>query len=136
MIDEDRMSRVIINLMANASEAMVGKGDKATAPAASGPRIQIKTRRTYRGIEISVRDNGPGMTDEVRARVLEPLFTTKNFGTGLGLPAVEKIVEQHGGGLDIETALGQGSCSPCGYRNGNSQRRRPDEFTAQNTRGR
>ncbi len=110
MIDEDRMSRVIINLMANASEAMVGKGDKATASAASGPRIQIKTRRTYRGIEISVRDNGPGMTDEVRARVLEPLFTTKNFGTGLGLPAVEKIVEQHGGGLDIETALGQGSC--------------------------
>jgi signal transduction histidine kinase len=41
------------------------------------------------------------MTAEVQARIREPLFTTKNFGTGLGVPAVEKILEQHGGGLDI-----------------------------------
>ena len=43
-------------------------------------------------------------------RIKEPLFTTKSFGTGLGLPAVEKILEQHGGGLEIASKPGEGAC--------------------------
>jgi signal transduction histidine kinase len=42
-------------------------------------------------------------------KILEPLFTTKSFGTGLGLPAVEKILEQHGGGLDVRSEPGKGA---------------------------
>ncbi len=58
---------------------------------------------------IRVADNGPGISSENLARIREPLFTTKSFGTGLGLPAVEKILEQHGGRLTISSAVGKGS---------------------------
>jgi signal transduction histidine kinase len=108
-IDPGLMSRVLINLISNASEAMVGKGDDPAKFSVSQPRIEIETRLAQRGIEIIVADNGPGIAVENLQKIFEPLFTTKNFGTGLGLPAVEKILEQHGGGLEVRTALGQGA---------------------------
>ncbi len=107
--DPGRMNRVIINLMSNASEAMVGRGDDPSKIHSLTPRMKIWTARTARGIEIGVSDNGPGITAENMARILEPLFTTKNFGTGLGLPAVEKILEQHGGGLSISSKPDHGA---------------------------
>jgi two-component system sensor histidine kinase HydH len=64
---------------------------------------------TARGAEISVADNGPGISAENLSKIREPLFTTKNFGTGLGIPAVEQILEQHSGGLDITSVEGQGA---------------------------
>jgi len=109
LIDPGRLSRAIINLLANASEAMVGKGDDPAKFTSTDPRLFITTALTARGIEISVRDTGPGMAPDVAKRILEPLFTTKNFGTGLGLPAVEKIVQEHGGGLAFESAPGAGA---------------------------
>ena len=108
-IDAERMSRVIINLIANAAEAMVGKGDDPAEFATPEPRIAIATRPSRRGAEITVTDNGPGMTLEILSKVLEPLFTTKSFGTGLGLPAVEKILQDHRGGLEIRSAPGEGA---------------------------
>jgi signal transduction histidine kinase len=107
--DPGRLSRVIINLMSNASEAMVGKGHQSEKYAAVQPQITITTRQTARGIEMMVADNGPGISEDNLKKILEPLFTTKNFGTGLGLPAVEKILEQHGGGLEIASKPGQGA---------------------------
>lgn len=107
--DPSSMQRVIINLMSNASEAMVGKGDAASKPAVADAALTISSRRTERGIEISVTDNGPGIKPEHLARIREPLFTTKNFGVGLGIPAVEKILEQHGGRLDIASTVGEGA---------------------------
>jgi signal transduction histidine kinase len=100
---------VIVNLLNNASEAMVGKGENSSQQVTASPRIAVITRLAARGVEITVADNGPGMTEEVMAKVLEPLFTTKNFGTGLGLPAVEKIAEQHGGGLSMASRPGAGA---------------------------
>lgn len=107
--DPARLQRAIINLLSNASEAMVGKGGAGVQQVTLNPLIAVSTTLTARGIEIKVTDNGPGMSPEVRERVLEPLFTTKNFGTGLGLPAVEQIADQHGGGLEIESTVGKGS---------------------------
>jgi len=107
--DPARMSRVLINLLSNAAEAMVGKGDDPAKFTTASPKIIIRTTVTPRGVELSVSDNGPGIPADVLPRILEPLFTTKNFGTGLGLPAVEKILEQHGGGLDIASVPGQGA---------------------------
>ncbi len=103
------MSRVVINLLSNASEALVGKGDDPAKFAVKTPEITVSTRLTARGIELSVADNGPGISAENRARIFEPLFTTKNFGTGLGLPAVEKIMEQHGGGIELASEIGRGA---------------------------
>ncbi len=107
--DHDRMRRVLINLLSNASEAMVGKGlpgDKKT----DDPRIRVTTRQTDDRIEIEIKDNGPGISPENLAKIREPLFTTKSFGVGLGIPAIEKILLQHGGGLQIESTLGDGAC--------------------------
>ena len=108
-IDTAQMSRAIINLISNASEAMAGKGDDPANFTTRAPKITIKSRLTDRGIEISVSDNGPGIAAENIEKILEPLFTTKNFGTGLGLPAVQKILEQHGGGLEVVSKPGRGA---------------------------
>jgi len=107
--DADNLARAIINFLSNASEAMVGKGGDRPAQTIQNPTISITTRLTERGIEISVADNGPGISEENKKKILEPLFTTKGFGVGLGLPAVEKIFEQHGGGMEFESEEGKGA---------------------------
>lgn len=58
---------------------------------------------------IEVTDNGPGIPPDVMARIREPLFTTKSFGTGLGVPAVEQIALQHKGKLEIASVAGHGA---------------------------
>jgi signal transduction histidine kinase len=108
-LEPGRFERAIINLMSNASEALVGKGDDPKARFTETPTINISTQITSRGAEISVTDNGPGISAENLSKIREPLFTTKNFGTGLGLPAVEQILEQHGGGMEIRSSQGQGA---------------------------
>lgn len=108
-IDGPRLSRVFINLISNASEAMIGRGDDPKKFTTDEPLIKIVSRQTPRGAEVIVTDNGPGMAPDVLAKVLEPLFTTKSFGTGLGLPAAEKILRDHNGGLDIVSAPGEGA---------------------------
>ena len=108
-LEPGRFERAIINLLSNASEALVGKGDDPKLRYTDTPVIIVRTKLTARGAEISVTDNGPGISAENIMKIREPLFTTKNFGTGLGIPAVEQILEQHGGGLDIESIEGQGA---------------------------
>jgi signal transduction histidine kinase len=105
-IDTGRMRRVIINLLTNASEAMVGKGGEVVT---ENPHIRISTRRVGGALELEVADNGPGIASEHLERIREPLFTTKSFGVGLGLPAVEKILEEHGGGLRVESVVSEGT---------------------------
>jgi signal transduction histidine kinase len=108
-LEPGRFERAMINLLSNASEALVGKGDDPKASFRENPTITITTRLTARGAEISVADNGPGIPPENLNKIREPLFTTKNFGTGLGIPAVEQILEQHSGGLEITSIEGQGA---------------------------
>ncbi len=107
--DLDRMHRVFINLLTNASEAMVGKASEPVLNSERASKIQITTELVSGNVEISVSDNGPGITEDNLKKILEPLFTTKSFGVGLGLPAVEKILEQHGGGLRIKSTVGEGA---------------------------
>jgi PAS domain S-box-containing protein len=108
-MDSQRLSRAVINLISNASEAMLGNGKDKPVTETIAPRISIATGATARGVEIVVEDNGPGMATSVLTRIREPLFTTKSFGTGLGLPAIEQIIEQHGGGLEIWSEEGKGA---------------------------
>ena len=103
--DPARLQRAVVNLMNNASEALLG--NHRTQPVDA--HIWITTERAANGITISFKDNGPGMSADILARIREPLFTTKSFGTGLGVPAVEQIAMQHGGRLEIESVPGEGS---------------------------
>lgn len=107
--DPGRMRRAVINLINNACEAMVGTGDDPSRFATAHPRLDISTHRAGLDIVIRVADNGPGISADNLAKIREPLYTTKSFGTGLGLPAVEKILEQHGGHLEVSSVAGKGS---------------------------
>ena len=108
-IDSDQLRRVLVNLINNAAEAMVGKGNDVIENPTEEPKIEISTRLVDSNIEISVSDNGPGILPEHLDKIREPLFTTKSFGAGLGIPAVDKVLENHGGGLRIETEVGNGT---------------------------
>ena len=107
--DPGRLQRAIANLISNASEAMVGNGDLPLPGQLAEPSITVTTRIVGRHAEIEVADNGPGMSESVIAKIREPLFTTKSFGTGLGVPAVEQIAAQHGGTLSIKSQPGEGA---------------------------
>ncbi len=109
LADTGQLSRAITNFLSNASEAMIGKGEHKPENPTENPTITITTALTDRGVEISVTDNGPGFSPENLKKALDPLFTTKKYGTGLGLPAIEKIFEQHGGGLEIKSIPGYGA---------------------------
>jgi signal transduction histidine kinase len=108
-LDADHMRRVIVNLLSNASQAMVGKGRDTRSLGTPNPKIIVTTRRVADTVEITVTDNGPGIAEENLPKILEPLFSTKAFGTGLGLSVVEKILQHHGGGLRIKSKLGEGT---------------------------
>lgn len=107
--DPARLQRAIVNLMSNASEALVGQGDDPAKFARPDPEISITTLLRVGGVVIEVKDNGPGMAPEVLQRIREPLFTTKSFGTGLGVPAIEQIALQHGGRLEVVSSVGEGA---------------------------
>jgi PAS domain S-box-containing protein len=109
LFDPSRLSRALINLISNAVEAfrpaLVECADSSTEHCA----ITVRTFRRGNDLVIQVEDNGPGIQPEILEKIREPLFTTKNFGTGLGVPAVEQIAMQHGGGLEISSVVGKGS---------------------------
>ncbi|MFL5357635.1 sensor histidine kinase [Archangium sp.] len=93
--------QVLVNLLVNAGQAT-----------ASGGRVSVTTRREGESIHVEVRDTGSGMTEETKRHLFEPFFTTKpaGEGTGLGLSVVHGIVKSHGGRVEVESELGQGTC--------------------------
>ncbi len=107
--DASRLTRVIINLLSNASEAMLAKGAPFPEMRGRTPQIEVSTSLSARGAEIAVKDNGPGIPPHMLEKIREPLFTTKGFGVGLGISAIEKVLELHGGGLEIDSIQGQGA---------------------------
>jgi signal transduction histidine kinase len=72
-------------------------------------QVTIETRIQGDRLEIIIGDNGPGIPDELLDKVFEPLFSTKNFGVGLGLPTVHQIMRQHGGGVSVNPRRGGGA---------------------------
>jgi signal transduction histidine kinase len=78
-------------------------------PADYQRRIVVRTELAADKVRLSVTDNGCGIPPENLSRIFEPLFTTKNFGVGLGLPLVKQIVEFHGGTIAVASAPDQGA---------------------------
>jgi signal transduction histidine kinase len=106
--DAARLQRAVINLLSNASEALA-QSDTVASVAGKRHCIWVTTLRNGDFVCIRFADNGPGIAPENIKKIREPLFTTKSFGTGLGIPAVEQIVVQHGGHLDITSEFGEGA---------------------------
>jgi two-component system sensor kinase FixL len=94
--DRVQLQQVALNLVANAMEAM-------TMARTAKPRIEVGARRAGAALVISVRDNGPGVSDNLAERLFEPLSTSKQEGLGLGLSICVSIVEAHGGRIWLES---------------------------------
>lgn len=103
MADPLQLKQVLINLIQNAAESIDGKGTVTL-------RAHESTGSTAgRAVVLEVEDTGSGISPEVEERLFDPFFSTKDNGTGLGLPIAAKIIEQHKGILDFETRPGDGS---------------------------
>ena len=100
--DLERLRRVVINLVENAVQAML-------EPAGRDRQVTVATRLVDRQFELVVEDTGAGIPPEVLPKVFEPLFSTKSFGTGLGLATVKQIVEEHDGSVAIASEIGRGT---------------------------
>jgi two-component system NtrC family sensor kinase len=95
-----QLNQVFLNLFNNAAQAIDGEG-----------KLYIHTAPGPRGVAIRILDTGSGMDEDVRARIFEPFFTTKPVGkgTGLGLSIVFRIIEDHGGQIEVRSTPGKGS---------------------------
>lgn len=89
--DEQKLRTAISNVILNAIQAIDGKGT-----------ISIKISGYTKHITINVSDSGPGIPDDVLPYIFDPLFTTKQRGTGLGLSSCKNIIEQHGGAISVK----------------------------------
>jgi signal transduction histidine kinase len=97
-----QINQVFMNLLTNAAQALAGR---------ENANITIQTKGDPNGVEVKITDDGPGIPADVLPRIWDPFFTTKDVGegTGLGLSIVHELVERHGGTIEAETKLGEGT---------------------------
>jgi signal transduction histidine kinase len=99
-VDRTQIMQALINIMLNAAQA-----------APDGSTVTVSVTRAPGRVGIAVRDQGPGMTEEVIKNACDPFFTTKpeGEGTGLGLAVTQSIAHAHGGDLTFDSAPGEGT---------------------------
>jgi signal transduction histidine kinase len=97
-LDQELFRQALLNLMLNAEQAMPQGGE-----------LTIQAAREPGGISLSLIDTGKGMTPEVLAKVFQPFFTTRPGGNGLGLATTRKIIEAHGGRIEVQSEPGRGT---------------------------
>lgn len=96
--DAEQIKQVMINLIQNALESIVGKG-----------RVEVGWKKIGDQVRIYIKDNGRGIHPEHYSRIFEPFYTTKKEGTGMGLSVCHQIVNDHGGDIRVESQPGRGS---------------------------
>ena len=117
--DVKLVKQALLNLMLNATQAMTGaatnSADQKTGTATVPPAGELILRTSAgtddgrASVRIEVIDTGPGMSREVLGKVFNPYFTTKAGGSGLGLPTARRLIEEHGGRLDVHSEPGKGT---------------------------
>jgi signal transduction histidine kinase len=102
--DAEQLRRVIINLVGNAIDALDERGSPAG-------RIEVQMGENLAGnaVWLRIADDGPGIEESVRSRMFSPFYTSKASGTGLGLPICKKLVEAHGGTIEVKSEPGIGA---------------------------
>ena len=100
MADREQLLRVFLNLWQNAAQALDG------LPPERPRRLRVQTGAADGQVGVTFADSGPGIPDDVRPQIFTPFFTTKRHGSGLGLAVVKKIVDDHGGRLDVRSDAG------------------------------
>lgn len=98
LCDINSLKQVFLNLVLNAVQAMGHKGGE----------LWITGKKADNRVAISIMNTGPGIPEETKEKIFEPFFTTKAEGTGLGLSIVKRIIENHNGTIELESAPGQG----------------------------
>jgi len=112
-VDEGQMSQVIHNLVINAQQAMPRGGtiriraENKTARSGGGPGLPSHLERY---IQLSILDEGVGISEEHLPKIFDPYFTTKQGGSGLGLATTYSIIKNHGGSIRVESKMGAGTC--------------------------
>jgi len=112
LIAED-FSRVIVNLVNNGFDAMREKTIKNSELKIKNysPKLTVRTMQSNTTVTVQIEDNGSGIPDEMKDKILQPFFTTKKGteGTGLGLSITNDIIKAHGGSIEIKSTSGEGS---------------------------
>lgn len=108
-VDQGMITQVLTNLLKNAAEAIEKKSESAEIAG----EIRVSLLQSGDRAELTIQDNGVGLPAD-RSKLFEPYYTTRSEGTGLGLPIVKKIVEDHGGSLALEIAPEFAGNSHCG----------------------
>ena len=98
LIDVQQFRQVILNLLRNSAQALP-----------EGGKIEVLTKPVEDKIILQISDSGIGMDEQTKKKLFTPFFTTKEGGTGLGLPTVKKIVDTHGGDIAVESEKGKGT---------------------------
>ena len=106
-IDENQIRQALMNIIRNASEAI--SGDKRDASGAVTGTIQVSTVRAPGSVSVVVSDTGPGVPEDMVAKIFDPFYSSKENGTGLGLALVHQIITEHGGTVECESRVGHGT---------------------------
>lgn len=110
VLDSTKFKQAVINLLKNASEAVSEAASEAVSEAISeGGSIFLTYQCEPDALSITVRDQGIGMTEEQLATLFKPFTTSKSSGSGLGLPITKRIIEAHGGKLQVNSSPGEGT---------------------------
>lgn len=116
--DQDKVRQVVINLIDNAIHALEPRMTRDKT-------LRVSSRSLNGMYQIQITDNGTGIPGEIKGKIFEPLFSTKDFGVGLGMVIAKNLIKQHHGSIQVDSSEGKGTsvtlCLPLFIKSGNNK---------------